>query len=446
MKVKIILFLFFTVSFLYQAIAQKKELPGNLSLKEAQKLALENNPGLRVKSLNAALSKKQVEQARWERIPDIYANYDVKRNLIIPTTPVPAKAFNPDAPEGKIMPLKFMTNWTSNAGLNAKVDLFNPQTHGQIREAKQKAAISRTDKEIASNNLRFKVGEDYGACMIAEIQLRLAVADTVNKNKILKMTQEQYEAGRLKITDLNLIASEKSTALSNYLKAKKILANARLQLTADLGYTPSQKHHFILTDSISGLLSEYKTQTGDTANSLSLKKWNQQKALTEIQLQNTRATFLPTVSLNGFYGTNFYDNDFDLFNSQNWYGNSYVGVSIKLPLTEGLDRVKKIEALQLQSKSDQSSYQEQLNQVQLDKLQAMNDLLYKERDLFQKKKNMERVRKTLQATTEQFENGRLLSGDWAKSNFAYQQAKTAYLQAAYDFIVAKMKLEKVNRE
>ena len=66
--------------------------------------------------------------------------------------------------------------------------------------------------------------------------------------------------------------------------------------------------------------------------------------------------------------------------------------------------------------------------------------------MMQKEKNMRLTRKNLQTAQSQFSSGRLLSGDLAQADFAYQQAKTAYLQAAYDFIVAEMNLEKISRE
>ncbi len=446
MKFKSVFLSIFLFHLFYCVSAQQIALPPNLSLEEAQEIALKNNPNIRIDALNVAISQKQVEQARWEKIPDIYANYDLRRNLIIPTTPVPAKAFNPDAPEGKLLPLKFSTNWTSNTGLNARVDLFNPQTHGKIKETVQQAALSKTDKEITANELKFKVGKDYGACIIAKEQLELAIADTISKSEILKMTREQYEAGRIKITDLNRAVSEKSNALSNYLHAVKILASARVQLLADMGYDPSQNYTFRISDRIPNLLSSFKKVHEKGGNSLSLKKWKQQKKLTEIQLQNIQSGFFPTVSLNGFYGSNYFDNDFDLFNNKNWYGNSYIGISVKIPITEGLDRLKQMEALRLQRESDQAGYRAQRNQVQLDKIQARQDAAYKEKDLLQKEKNMRLTRKNLQTAQSQFSSGRLLSGDLAQADFAYQQAKTAYLQAAYDFIVAKMYLEKISRE
>ncbi len=424
--------------------AQEQPVLQKLSLERAQSIALQNNPELQVKTINTAIAQKKIEQAKWEKIPDIYANIDLRRNLIIPTTPVPAKAFNPDAEKGEIMPLQFMTDWSSQAGINASFDLFNPKIHGQIKEAKQQAQIKSITQKISANQLKYQVGADYAALIIAKKQFQLAIADTINKTKILAMVQEQHQAGRLTISELNNTRSNKNQSISRYFKASKILISAKAQLLTDLGISPKEKERLSISDDINSLL--YTNNKNLQKNSLSLTKRKQERRLTKVQLHNTKLEFLPTVSLEGFYGSNFYNNDFDIFKDQNWYGNSYVGLSINIPITQGLDRIKKINQLQLQKQVDKANYKAQKNQLQLEKLQAQQDIVYKKKVLQQKKKNMALIQKNLLSAKDKFSSGRLLISELLKNDFLYQKAKTNYLQAAYDYILAKMQLKKVRRK
>lgn len=95
-------------------------------MEEAVQKALDNRTEYQVSKLQEQIAGKQTEVARFGKISKIYGDYDLQRNLIVPTTPVPAKAFDPSAPEGELTPLQFSTKWTSGAGINASVDLFNP--------------------------------------------------------------------------------------------------------------------------------------------------------------------------------------------------------------------------------------------------------------------------------------------------------------------------------
>ncbi len=428
------------------SFGQQKNPPQALSLREAREIALKNNPNQQLKAIQVTIAQKQVEQAKWEKIPELYANFDLKRNLIIPTTPVPAEAFDPNAKPGTIKPLKFQTDWTSNAGINAHFDIFNPNTHGAVIENQKKAAMKSTQQKMAANDLKFQINKEYAAVVIAQKQWKLAISDTVNKHKILKMTKEQYKAGRLTTADLNQIITEKHQAKSNYLKTVKILASAKAQLLTDMGYDPSQDYSITLTDSLSILLSAFRKNSFTKGNSLSLKKWKQQQELTQLQLQHTRQEFLPTIALKGFYGGNYFNNDFQLFKGENWYGNSYIGLSINIPITKGIDRVKKISILQLQHKADQTNYQAQKNKRQLAITQAQQEIEYRKKDLLNKKKEWHLTKENFMASQDKFLNGRLLIGDFSKSNFLFEKAKTNYLQAAYDLIIAQMKWRKIKRE
>src|SRR5690554_5522568 len=82
-----------------------------------------------------AAAQMDIIAEKGKRLPLIYAEGNLQRNIITPITPVPANAFDQNAAPGEILPLKFATDWSSRAGLNFSMDLFNPQTAGAIRVA-----------------------------------------------------------------------------------------------------------------------------------------------------------------------------------------------------------------------------------------------------------------------------------------------------------------------
>lgn len=422
--------------------SQQKELPQSISMEEAVQLALKYNLHLEQKNLETRVSLKKVEEIKWQKIPDIYANFDLRYNAVAPTTPVPAKAFYPNAADDEIMPLKFMTKWRNTAGINVEYDIFNPNNYGKIREAEQEVEISKTDEKITRLNLTYLTRQDYTACLIAHEQLVLAIADTLSKDRIHNMMRDRYEAGRIVLSELNNIRVEKNNALSTWLEVQKIYDNSLTQLLNDMGFEPHEAEAVHLSENLSGLLAAFQqTKPGDT-QSQTLQKLAQQRELSEIQLKNTKLGFLPTVSLNGFWGTNYFNNRFDIFYSPFWYGNSYLGLSVNLPITRGIDRVKKAEVLELQIKQSRIDYEiKQLDQAQ-NFARLQKELTFRQQNLSLKEKNKELSRANLLQDTELLENGRLLTGDWSRSNMQYLRASTEYLQAVYDYLIVGMELEK----
>lgn len=445
---KFFLIFFGVIIFTFQAFSEeaKERLPDKLSLENAIAIALRNNLNLAQKNIHLEIAKKEKEKAKWQKVPDIYANFDLKRNLIIPTTPVPAKAFNPSSDQNEIIPLRFMTNWNSNVGLNAKVDLFNPTNFGKVKEAQQEINLKNTDKEITEVQIAHQIKIDYITCIIAQEQLNLAVSDTLNKQQMLSNSETKYHLGKVKMIELNEAKAIKNEALSSYFEALGIFNNTQSQLLLDMGVSVESSQKIQFSNTLDELLSNYQKEDEHKTESLTLKKWKQQKELTEIQLKNTKVGYSPSLSLYAFYGANYFDNRFNFIKNSNWYGNSYIGLSVNLPITQGLERVKQMDILKLQTKSDQLNYQTEQTEIEFQINRAYNNLQIKEKNLVIKADNKLLQKQNLDLATEQYESGKLTNSDWLKFNQASLQSITSYFQAVYEYLQIKMELERLIRE
>ncbi|MGV3704524.1 MAG: TolC family protein [Arcticibacter sp.] len=440
MKERILVLAGLLLSALVQA--QTPTSPLRLSLQEARAIALKNNPDLQIKQLEVSITKAQADQARLRRVPLIYSDFNMQRNLIIPVTPVPANAFRPDAPEGELIPLRFTTKWTSNTGVNAELNIFNPQKRTELAEARLQTQIRQTEKEAEEIDLSYNLDEAYAAAIIAAEQLKLAAADTLNNYTVWKMSREQFDAGRLMQTDLNKVKADLNNAKNNFEEAQKIWKQAQAELMVTMGYPPSDEAGLELTDDIEILFRSYQQSPAPSAESIALRKLTQEADLLNTQLSSTKAGYLPSIILKAYYGANYFDNRFEIFKGNNWHGNSFINLGVRLPITEGLERSKKLAEIRLQTESNRLSYLSQQNKNELERLQATRDIAILEKKYLRSKENYDLAADTYRIAQQQYENGRLLIGDLSKSNYAYQLEKNNYLNVAYDYIIAKMKLEK----
>ncbi len=440
MIVKRVFVLLFLLGLIRPVWGQEQMIPDRLSLEKAKAIALENSLDFKTRDLNREIALKEIEKARWQRIPDIYANFDLRRNLITQTTPVPAIAFDPTAGPGDIRPMKFMTDWNTSTGLNAKIDLFNPNAHGKIKEARQEAKISQTEQQITATEIESKIETDYVACLIAKEQLELAISDTLYKSHILSNIQKRFLSGKATETDLNTAKIIKNDALAAYYEAIDIERWALLQLLYDMGLELDNFTEFSFTSTLKDLLIDYQAKEFVPKEGLSLKKWKQKNELTGIQLKNNQLGFMPTIALNGFYGFNFYSNQFDFFKGTHWYGNSYIGLSVQIPVTQGLYRVQQSKILNLQLRQDIVNYQKEEELQDLNRKRLLHRIHLKEKALLLKKENIDLQQSSLNRASELLDRGRMTLNDWLNQNQLALQAQTAYLQAAYEYVQTKMEL------
>lgn len=442
--VSILSFLLFAlISF---SFAQHSSVKLELSLEKARALALENNPNFSISKLEIDITSEAKKQSELKRIPQIYGDFNLQKNLIIPSTPVPAKAFDPNAGEDDLMLLRFTTEWTSNLGINASYDLFNPNVQGEIKEATLQSEIKTTDHLLAKNQLLFDVGNAYYACLITLEQLRLAEVDSLSKFKIWEMTQRQFDAGRATLTVLNQVKLDLNNSRSNYQEAAKIARNSNEKLLALMGYELNKQVELSFSEELEGLLADGKSIGNYGSVNLNLQKLQQQARLNDVQLQTTKNAFLPTLSLHGYYGSRYYDNAFTLLKGGNWFGNSFINIGLRVPLTEGIDRIKKITLLRIQQQVIEESIRAQKIRSQLERNTAQEDVIYYEEDFQRKKENVAMAEENLKLVTQQYEKGRILIGDYYNGVFIFQKERTAYLESLYKLSVARLSLEKASME
>lgn len=162
------------------------------TLEETINYAIEHSPTLNIEKIKLEEANILIKESRLQYIPDIYLTGDIRRNLIIPATPVPAYVFNPSAQEDELMYLKFNTSWNSSAGVNLNYDLFNPEKTHRVAEQQHQFKIQELDSKISQENLREKVALAYAECVIANEQQQLLKGDTAYYASLLNNATNLY--------------------------------------------------------------------------------------------------------------------------------------------------------------------------------------------------------------------------------------------------------------
>lgn len=434
------------VSFIYMLATQAQEVPSALSIAEAIAYAKQENAALKAKSLAIDVAKSGTAMARARYLPQLYADGNLQRNLIIPITPVPANAFDKTASPGEILPLRFMTQWTGNAGLNASFDIFNPQKLLDTRQAKIQENLNTVEAEIAMQSNDFEVKKSYVSTLIAQEQYRLAVADTLTKAKILHMCIAQFDEGRITQLQLNNVIADKNTSAAFLQEALAIQDQAYATLFYFLGLDPQNATAIQLTDSLPTLFQRYKMDNpiADTEN-LNTQQKNLQQQLNTLEIERLKKYFLPTIGLRAYYGANYYDNKFEIFKGKNWNGNSFVALNLHFPIFENQDQFKKINQLRLQNQITDLNYKDAQHKNNLDKITASKDAKSYQSKIDAAQANLVLAEQTFKLTQDQFAEGKLLISELYEANYAFQLAKNSYLQAAYQFILAQINVEALSK-
>jgi outer membrane protein TolC len=134
-----------------------------------------------------------------------------------------------------------------------------------------------------------------------------------------------------------------------------------------------------------------------------------------------KVKYLPKLALNGYLGADQFSNDLKPFQSNTWFGNSFVGLALRLPITIGENKLNKKSQFQSQIKSLNFQKEEELKESEKNKqtaLQAISTLKEEAKsysmnvDLL--KENVQLYNERLQAGQETYENVNLEEIEYQK--------------------------------
>jgi outer membrane protein TolC len=408
----------------------------SLTLEGAIQRALAHSPALNVEKMKNEAASIEVEESRLQHIPDIYLSGEMRRNLVIPATPVPAHVFDSSAKEGELMYLKFNTKYNSSAGVNLRFDLFNPEKINQVAEKKHQQRIQKYDTEISEEDLKERVALAYAECVIAEEQKKLLRGDTTYYAELLCNARQLYLKEKISLSGKNDTHRAYNESVAAYLEAAKIAGDRKAELIYLMGMdvTAANVASLSLAEDIPALLGALEMKALPAYGLTPLEVLRQQEAvdLASLRLKSASWKYAPTVTLNGYYGTNYYNQEFTLFNNNLWRGSSYIGISLRVPVTQSFSTSKEVSRLRLQQLMEQENLRDIRNNREKERLNELSLLQVRKESYRLNRENWEMSQQNEAAVLFQFEKGYIQQSDLLNEKMKMQQNRHRFLQSAYD--------------
>ncbi len=405
-----------------------------ISISNAQELSIQElwnevdkTYSIQEKRLNREVQEEQLRIRKSERIPVIYGDVNLQRNLIIPTTPVPAIAFDPKADEGAILPLKFSTKWNSKAGIQLEWDLFNPTKRSQRKEDQINLEKAKVSELQAKQEWKIDATLAYASIVLATEQYKAALADSILYAEINDINKDRYEAGRLSSSEYIVSQQELLRKRINIHESWSILEEANLELGR---YYPLERIS-VLKNNIEEIVS--------LTDSIEEENFDQQlisldEQLAQIQLQGIKRQALPSLSFNAYYGGQYFSNSFNIVNKNFWYGYSYANLGLKIPISAYFTNSASIRQAALNEKIFRNQLEETKDSDAIDLKQKSSKIISQNKRI----KSLEEI-KDLAAQNkaeklESYEAGRILLTEFNKANSEYLKSCQDLWQAKYDLL------------
>tara|TARA_A100001015_G_scaffold293290_1_gene369711 strand:+ start:613 stop:1938 length:1326 start_codon:yes stop_codon:yes gene_type:complete len=324
MKRALILYLFST-TFLS---VNSQIFNGDLLFKYAQ----ENSPKLQNAKLDVFLSDEKIKEIRASGLPKINGELSFQNFVNVPTTVVPANAFNPTAPKDELVGLSFGTPFNANYNLKVSQLIFSFSYIYALKAAQNYSELSRLAKLQVNENFLEQINLNLGQIILIKKQKEL-LNQNIKEVQVLKTkTNSLISAGVMEqssVNDIAIMEIEFKNALE-LLKSNEQLAI--LNLKTSIGY-PVDSSIALIEDFEMASKTPLNNSTLNPSNSSAVKMGQQNVILNELSLKASQSDGYP--SIYGFFNQQHMAmrNNFNFFDtSKDWYPATLWGINVTIPL------------------------------------------------------------------------------------------------------------------
>jgi len=435
----------FIFLFMFVSSVVRAQQTDEFSLNEAVEYGLIHNLQIRKAENEILKARKKVWETTAAGLPQIKASASWQKFIDKPVNLMPARIFNPQAPPDAYIPVSFGTEQNMKWSMNVNQLVFS----GSYITGLYSSRVYKQISQLASVKTRQKVKETVAEAYVNALMARKS-ADILRLNikaveENLRQTRSLYENGFVEQTDVKQLEITLSDLKSKLRYTLFLQSVARQMLNFAMGRNPDAPLR--LRDSLENLAAA-SVDVGLAARPFTvdnhvdyLMEKNKVKSR-KLMWRFEQSKLLPTVGAFYSLGKNAYNNEFDFFNeSQNWFKQSFVGVSINIPLFSSWMTRNKIGQARLSYENARLDMENTYRQLQIQYKKLKNDYLHAI-DLYRTaSKNLELAREIEKKEEIKYKEGVGNSFQWNMARMQYYNAQQQYVKAMGDLILNKIKLE-----
>ena len=421
------------------AVMAQEQAPQKLmlSLEQALEIAMSENPTIKVADQQIEI-KRYAKQGTYASLyPQIDATASYQRVIQKQTM---SMDFG-----GQTQTIKVGSDNSFNGGVTLGMPVINAQLWESLK-------VSALDVELAVEQARSsridmieQVTKAYYGVLLAKESYALfqrVYDNAVSNNELVK---QRHSVGS--VSDYDLISSNVSVqnAVPNMIEGEYAVVLSLWNLKALLGIDLEKDIDVVgsLMDYVSLLDKGYAISQVDLSNNSSLKQLDMQEQMLEHALKISKLANVPSLSLNAAYLYTALGNDGKFFKKEAWNPYSYAGVQLNIPIFAGTRRRAATREATLNLNNLQLQRENVERQLRVGIVQYLNNMQSSVKKYHASAATVDQAQHGYDIAVKRYDVGRGTLVDIDNSQLALIQAELGRNQAVYNFLSAKVSLDKI---
>ncbi len=419
------------------------------SLQEAIQYGITHNINVKNTQTDAQSAESRIGEIRSVGLPQVSASVSLMDNLIIQRVFLPAIFFDPKAPEGAPpVPVQFGVKYSGNAAAQLNQMIFNAQWLLGLKAAQAYRELAVKNVTQSKVQVAEGVSKAYYGVLVAEeraklLDLNIQRLDSLTR-EMSAMNQkgfvEKLDVDRLEVS-LNNLKTERSK-VQNMVDLSYYMLKFQMGMKLDESIQLTDR---INENDVERIASEVKADDGsgfkyDQRIDYSILKSN--LLLSEMDVENNKRGYYPTVSAFAGYGYNTGRNSLGEVFGSPWFNNANIGLSINIPIFDGFAKKYKIQQAKFtvdKVKQSLSLVEQSIDlQIRSSNITIINGL----ETLKTQKRNLDLAQEVVRVSKIKYQSGTGSNIEVINAESALKESQTNYFASLYDLLLAKVDLDK----
>ncbi len=415
-----------------------------LSLQECVQIAVDKNINVVSTRIDKEKSSYKISETRSALLPQVNAGGSLQDYLKLPVTVLPGELIGQP---GTSLPVEMGVQYTASASINVNQVLYNQTALTGLKLSKASDNLNRLGIEKASEEVAKEVAKLYFLALTTAQQKALVEENLERTQQMANITKLLADNGIAKSVDYDRISvtlENLRTQLSN----TEALYEQQLNMIKYMLEIPIQENISLTGEADMLLLAGEPEMMTDFSGHIDIKILESQKELNRLNKKMANSGYIPSLAFTGQYAYQGMRDEFkNYFHSSpesNWYGSSYIGLSLSIPIFDGLEKRSKYQQAKLDYRKTSLTLDDTKERFGVDYKNAMNNY-YNNRDNVQRQgKNIDLAEKVYNETALRYREGLATMSDLLQDEMGLSNAQSNYLNALYNFKDAELNIMSLN--
>ena len=430
----------------YSATGQEN-LENRYTLKQCLEYAFEHNQNVIIANLEVESAKAKTGEYLSAGFPQVDATASINKNFKLRRTFLPANQFNPSAPEDEVIELVFGTPYDGDMGINLSQMVFNGSYFVGVKASKVYQELSTKDHIKSKIDVAESVNKAYYTVLVNQLSYETIASNYQRIDSLLRDTEIMYKNGFAELLEYNRTKVEFNNIQTNLANAQRAVDISKALLKFQMGMP--MEYNLEIAEKLADLefnVKEELEMAYSFQRRIEYSRLETSKHLAELEMKNNKAQYLPNIDLYFAWGMNAGVREFsnlgELSNRMVWPDYQLAGLTLSLPIFDGLYKAKLIQQNKIKLK--QLEYQRMMleNSIKLEVEQYRKNLMNNLDQLRSQEENVQLAESVYNQSKIKYQEGVGTNLEVIEADNAYKQAQSNYFNALFDALISHVDFQK----